>query len=69
MLLFHKAGQSPIPAPTNYMVKSDRKNGISDWVPASSNIAMIEYALHEIGGLVYARLFYWGNADVKEAEK
>ena len=58
MLLFEKAGQKPIPAPTNHMVKSDWKNGISDWFPASSNIAMMEYAIHEIGGLVYARLFY-----------
>jgi len=61
MLLFRKAGQSPIPSPTNHMKKSDRKNGISDWVPASLNISMIEYAMHEIGGLVYARLFYRGE--------
>jgi uncharacterized SAM-binding protein YcdF (DUF218 family) len=60
MLLFGKAGQMPIPAPTNHMVKSDLKNGISDWFPASSYIAMMEYAMHEIGGLVYARLFYRG---------
>jgi uncharacterized SAM-binding protein YcdF (DUF218 family) len=65
MLLFHKAGQSPIPSPTNHMVKSDRKIGIRDWVPASSNIAMMEYAIHEIGGLVYASLFYREIADVK----
>jgi uncharacterized SAM-binding protein YcdF (DUF218 family) len=61
MLLFHKAGQSPIPSPTNHLMKSDRKNGISDLVPASSNITMMEYAMHEIGGLVYARLFYRGE--------
>ena len=61
MLLFEKAGQNPIPAPTNHMVKSDRKNEIRDWFPASSNIAMMEYAMHEIGGLVYARLFYRGE--------
>jgi uncharacterized SAM-binding protein YcdF (DUF218 family) len=58
MLLFEKAGQKPIPAPTNHMVKSIWKNGISGWFPASSNIAMMEYAMHEIGGLVYVRLFY-----------
>ena len=69
MLLFRKAGQSPIPSPTNHMVKSDRKNGIRDWFPASSNIAMMEYAMHEIGGLVYARLFYRGVADVNKGEK
>jgi uncharacterized SAM-binding protein YcdF (DUF218 family) len=58
MFLFEKAGQIPIPAPTNHLVKSDWKNGISYWFPASSNIAMMESAMHEIGGLVYARLFY-----------
>ena len=61
MLLFGKAGQSPIPAPTNHMVKSIWKNGISGWFPVSSNIAMMESAMHEIGGLVYARLFYRGE--------
>jgi uncharacterized SAM-binding protein YcdF (DUF218 family) len=61
MLLFRKAGQSPIPAPTNHLVKSNWKNGISDWLPSSSNIAMMEYAMHEYGGLVYARLFYSGG--------
>lgn len=61
MLLFGKAGQVPIPAPTNHLVKSNWKNGISGWFPASSNIAMMENAMHEIGGLVYARLFYRGE--------
>jgi hypothetical protein len=61
MLLFEKAGQISIPAPTNHLVKSDLKNVISDWFPSSSNIAMMEYAMHEIGGLVYARLFYRGE--------
>jgi len=61
MFLFRKAGQSPIPSPTNHMVKSDWKNGISDWFPSSSNIAMMESAMHEIGGLIYARLFYRGE--------
>jgi uncharacterized SAM-binding protein YcdF (DUF218 family) len=69
MLLFHKAGQSPIPSPTNHLVKSDRKNAISDWFPASSNITMMEYAMHEIGGLVYARLFYRRVVDVKKEKK
>jgi uncharacterized SAM-binding protein YcdF (DUF218 family) len=61
MFLFEKAGQIPIPATTNHLVKSDWKNGISDWFPSSSNIAMMESAMHEIGGLVYARMFYKGE--------
>ena len=46
MFLLRKAGQSPIPAPTNHLVKSDWKNGIIDWLPSSSNIAMMESAMH-----------------------
>ena len=61
MFLFGKTGQKPIPAPTNHMVKSEWENGISAWFPASSNIAIMEYAMHEIWGLVYARLFYRGE--------
>ena len=56
MFLFQKAGQKPIPAPTNHIVKSDRKNGISNWGPSSSNIAMMEYAMHEMLGLAWAEL-------------
>jgi uncharacterized SAM-binding protein YcdF (DUF218 family) len=56
MYLFRKAGQSPIPAPTNHMVKSDRRNGIEEWGPSSSNIAMMEYAMHEMVGLAWAEL-------------
>ena len=69
MFLFEKAGQIPIPAPTSHLVKSDWKNGIIDWFPSSSNIAIMESAMHEIGGLVYARLFYRGVADVKKELK
>jgi uncharacterized SAM-binding protein YcdF (DUF218 family) len=58
MFLFRLSGQSPIAAPTNHLVKSDRKEGISEWGPSSSNIAMMEYCMHEIGGLIYARLFF-----------
>ena len=65
---FRLSGQSPIPAPTNHIVKSDQKNGITYWGPASSNITMMEYAMHEILGLVYARLFYRGITDVKSEE-
>ncbi len=56
MLLFQKAGQSPIPAPTNHLVKSDWRNGISDWGPSSENIATMEYAMHEMVGLAWAKI-------------
>jgi uncharacterized SAM-binding protein YcdF (DUF218 family) len=69
MFLFRKAGQSPIPAPTNHMAKSYWKNGITDWFPAASNIAMMEHAMHEIGGLVYANIFYRGVGNGKKEKK
>jgi uncharacterized SAM-binding protein YcdF (DUF218 family) len=69
MFLFRLAAQSPIAAPTNHLVKSDRKEGIGEWGPSSTNIAMMESAMHEIGGLVYARLFYRGVADVNKEKK
>jgi uncharacterized SAM-binding protein YcdF (DUF218 family) len=69
MFLFQKAGQSPLPSPTNHLVKSDWNNGIRDWLPSSSNISMMEYAMHEIEGLIYARLLFRGIADLKEEKK
>ena len=69
MFLFEKAGQSPIPSPTNHLVKSDWNNGIRDWFPSSSNIAMMEYAMYEIEGMIYARLFYKVIDKVKEGKK
>jgi uncharacterized SAM-binding protein YcdF (DUF218 family) len=60
MLLFRKAGQSPIPAPTNYVMTSEGKKHIRDYGPSALNISKMEKAMHEIGGLVYARLFYRG---------
>lgn len=56
MLLFRKAGQSPIPAPTNYMMKSEEKKYLSDWGPSALNIVRMKYSLHEILGLIWAEI-------------
>ena len=56
MLLFRKAGQSPIPAPTNYMMKSEEKKYLSDWGPSALNISKMEKAMHEIFGLIWAEI-------------
>ena len=56
MFLFEKAGQKPIPAPTNHMIKSDRKLDLNDWGPSAFNIVKMEYAMHEILGLVWAKI-------------
>jgi uncharacterized SAM-binding protein YcdF (DUF218 family) len=69
MLLFRRAGQSPIPAPTNYIMKSEGKKYLKDYRPSTLNISKMEKAMHEIGGLVYARLFYRGVVNVKNEKK
>jgi uncharacterized SAM-binding protein YcdF (DUF218 family) len=69
MFLFEKTGQLPIPSSTNHLVKSDWNNGIRDWIPSSSNIAMMEYAMYEIEGMIYARLFYKVIDKVKKGKK
>lgn len=56
MYLFRREGQSPIPAPTNHMVKSDQRLRIEEWGPSSSNIAMMEYAIHEYLGIAWAKM-------------
>jgi uncharacterized SAM-binding protein YcdF (DUF218 family) len=56
MLLFRKAGQSPIPAPTNYMIKSEGKKYPKNWSPSTFNIREMEIALHEILGLIWAEI-------------
>jgi uncharacterized SAM-binding protein YcdF (DUF218 family) len=56
MYLFQKAGQKPIPAPTNYLMKSNVKSDLREWFPSASNIYNMEYAMHEIIGLWWAKL-------------
>jgi uncharacterized SAM-binding protein YcdF (DUF218 family) len=54
MFLFQKAGQKPIPAPTNHLLKSNGRK-LSDWLPSALNIYKMEYAMHEIIGLAWAK--------------
>ena len=56
MLLFRKAGQSPIPAPTNYMMNSQENKYLNYWGPSRLNIVRMEYPLHEILGLIWAKI-------------
>jgi len=53
MFLFRSAGINPVPAPTNHMVKEKK---IEDWSPSYRNIEMMDYALHEKVGLLWAKL-------------
>jgi len=54
MFIFQKAGQKPIPAPTNHLLKSNGRK-FSEWLPSALNIYKMEYAMHEIIGLAWAK--------------
>jgi|SRR5450759_1975926 len=54
MFLFQKAGQKPIPAPTNHLLKSNGRK-LSDCFPSALNIYKMEYSMHEILGLAWAK--------------
>lgn len=55
MFLFQKAGQKPIPVPTNHLLKSNERE-LNDWLPSALNIYKMEYAMHEIIGLAWAKV-------------
>ncbi len=54
MFLFQKAGQEPIAAPTNHLLKSTRSEP-GDWLPSALNIYKTEYAMHEIIGMAWGK--------------
>jgi uncharacterized SAM-binding protein YcdF (DUF218 family) len=54
MKLFHKAGIRPIAAPTNHLVKKGKHRNAWCWIPSSGNIRIMESALHEYAGIVWA---------------
>ena len=56
--LFKKAGLNPMAAPTNFRVKKSDNINRWFWVPSSGNIAKTEAVVHELLGLLWARLAY-----------
>jgi uncharacterized SAM-binding protein YcdF (DUF218 family) len=54
MKLFHKAGLSPIAAPTNHLVKKSPQPDFWFWLPSSINIQKMESAVHEYVGMGWA---------------
>lgn len=52
--LFRKAGLTPIAAPTNHLVKKGNHRDPWFWIPSSGNIRMMESAIHEYAGIVWA---------------
>jgi len=56
MKLFRKTGLDPIPAPTNTMIKYGSSKYRWKWIPSSKNIVMMEAAVHEYIGIIWAQL-------------
>jgi uncharacterized SAM-binding protein YcdF (DUF218 family) len=56
MLLFRKAGQEPVPAPTNFSVNTGEKGFMSDWNWSGLNRSKMGNAMHEIVGLIWAEV-------------
>jgi uncharacterized SAM-binding protein YcdF (DUF218 family) len=56
MALFRAAGTKPIPAPTQYLSKSDEYRLGRYLIPHSSNLVNIDSSIHEYLGLLWARL-------------
>jgi len=54
MMIFQRAGLDPIPAPTNNILKYGSKKSPWRWVPGAENVKMMEAAVHEWVGLVWA---------------
>jgi uncharacterized SAM-binding protein YcdF (DUF218 family) len=55
MMLFKKAGLSPIPAPTNHHIKKYTAASPFSWMPGSGNMSLMEIAVHEYVGLLWAK--------------
>jgi uncharacterized SAM-binding protein YcdF (DUF218 family) len=54
MMLFQKAGLNPIAAPTNQMLKNGSRKYRWRWIPSSRNIEMMDAAIHEYAGMIWA---------------
>lgn len=55
MILFHKAGLAPVPAPANQILKYGSHKDIWSWIiPSSENIDMMEAVIHEYVGIIWA---------------
>jgi len=55
MALFRKLGMSPIPAPTDHLVKKDYNKRLRVPLPSSFNLYKAKLAIHEYLGLVWAK--------------
>jgi uncharacterized SAM-binding protein YcdF (DUF218 family) len=65
MMLFKKAGLSPVPAPTAFIIKHESQKYPGYLVPSSSNIMMMEAVMHEYAGMIWS----WMGCDEREIMK
>lgn len=56
MALFKKQGLLPIPAPTDYRIKTRQPINPGMFFPGASNLRNAENAIHEYLGLIWAKL-------------
>jgi uncharacterized SAM-binding protein YcdF (DUF218 family) len=56
ILLFKEARVTVIPAPTNFILKYGSVKGPWRWLPSAGNIQMMEQAVHEYAGILWAKL-------------
>lgn len=54
MALFQGAGMNPLPAPTEYLVKS--RSSHENWIPSAGSFYLSERAIYEYLGLLWLRL-------------
>jgi uncharacterized SAM-binding protein YcdF (DUF218 family) len=56
VMLFEKAGVKVIPAPTDFLIKRGSVKDRWGWMPSAGNIQMMEAAIHEYVGIVWAKV-------------
>ena len=54
MMIFRKYGFDPIPAPTNFIIKYGSRKDPWRWMPSSGYMGMMEGAVHEYVGIIWA---------------
>jgi len=56
MYLFRREGLEPLAAPASHLVKDDGRSPYRNWLPSAGKIRMMESVIHEVGGMVEARM-------------
>ena len=54
---FKNYGISPMPAPTDFILKNESRKHLLRWIPSANNIDIMESAIHEYAGIIWANIF------------